>query len=49
MELDIPVEAWVERFLERRPGIEAVSLGYRAAPVPIRCTISSIATPRIVL
>jgi PIN domain nuclease of toxin-antitoxin system len=30
IELDIPVEAWVERFLER-PGIEAVSQGYRTA------------------
>jgi PIN domain nuclease of toxin-antitoxin system len=30
IELDIPMEAWVERFLER-PGIEAVSLGHRAA------------------
>ena len=28
--LDIPIEAWVERFLGR-PGIQAVPLGYRAA------------------
>jgi len=27
---DLPVEAWLDRFLER-PGIEAVPLGYRAA------------------
>lgn len=30
IDLDIPVEAWVERFLTR-PGIEAVPLGHRAA------------------
>lgn len=30
IDLDIPVEAWVRRFLER-PGIEAVPLGHRAA------------------
>jgi PIN domain nuclease of toxin-antitoxin system len=30
IELDIPVEAWVSRFLER-PGIEAVPLGHRTA------------------
>jgi PIN domain nuclease of toxin-antitoxin system len=30
IELDIPMEAWVERFLER-PGIEAVPVGHRAA------------------
>jgi PIN domain nuclease of toxin-antitoxin system len=30
IELDLPVEAWVERFLDR-PGIEAVPLGHRAA------------------
>jgi PIN domain nuclease of toxin-antitoxin system len=30
IELDIPVEAWVERFLDR-PGAEAVALGHRAA------------------
>jgi len=30
IEPDIPVEAWVERF-PARPGIEAVSPGYRAA------------------
>jgi PIN domain nuclease of toxin-antitoxin system len=30
IDLDIPVEAWIERFLER-PGIEAVPLGHRAA------------------
>ena len=30
IELDIPVEAWIERFLER-PGIEAMLLDYRAA------------------
>lgn len=30
IDLDIPVEAWIERFLDR-PGIEAVPLGYRAA------------------
>jgi len=30
VELDIPIEAWVERFLDR-PGIEAVPLSYRAA------------------
>ncbi len=28
--LDLPVEAWTERFLSR-PGVEAVPLGYRAA------------------
>jgi PIN domain nuclease of toxin-antitoxin system len=30
IELDLPAEAWVERFLDR-PGIESVPLGYRAA------------------
>lgn len=30
IELDLPAEAWVERFLDR-PGIEAVPLGFRAA------------------
>ena len=30
IDLDIPVDAWIERFLDR-PGIEAVPLGYRAA------------------
>lgn len=30
IDLDVPVEAWVERFLGR-PGIEAVPLGHRAA------------------
>jgi PIN domain nuclease of toxin-antitoxin system len=30
IDLDIPVEAWVERFLDR-PGIEAVPLSHRAA------------------
>lgn len=30
IDLDIPVEAWIERFVDR-PGIEAVPLGYRAA------------------
>ena len=30
IDLDIPVEAWVERFIER-PGVEAVPLGHRAA------------------
>jgi PIN domain nuclease of toxin-antitoxin system len=30
IDLDIPIEAWVERFLDR-PGIEAVPLGHRAA------------------
>ena len=30
IELDLPAQAWVERFLDR-PGIEAVPLGYRAA------------------
>jgi PIN domain nuclease of toxin-antitoxin system len=30
IELDLPAEAWVERFLDR-PGIEAVPLGHRAA------------------
>jgi PIN domain nuclease of toxin-antitoxin system len=30
IDLDIPVEAWIERFLER-PGIEAMPLDYRAA------------------
>lgn len=30
IDLDIPVEAWIERFL-RRPGIEAVPLDCRAA------------------
>lgn len=30
IELDCPVEAWVERFL-MRPGIEAAPLGHRAA------------------
>jgi PIN domain nuclease of toxin-antitoxin system len=28
--LDLPIEAWVTRFLER-PGLEPVPLGYRAA------------------
>lgn len=30
IDLDLPVEAWLERFLDR-PGIEAAPLGYRAA------------------
>lgn len=30
IDLDIPVEAWIERFLER-PGIEAAPLGHQAA------------------
>ena len=30
IELDLPAEAWVERFLDR-PGIDIVPLGYRAA------------------
>jgi PIN domain nuclease of toxin-antitoxin system len=30
IELDVPIEAWVKRFLER-PGIEPVPLGYVAA------------------
>ena len=30
IDLDIPVEAWIERFLGR-PGIEAAALGHRAA------------------
>jgi PIN domain nuclease of toxin-antitoxin system len=30
IELDSPVEAWIDRFLDR-PGIEAVPLGHRAA------------------
>jgi PIN domain nuclease of toxin-antitoxin system len=30
IELDLPVEQWLERFLDR-PGIEVVPLGYRAA------------------
>jgi PIN domain nuclease of toxin-antitoxin system len=30
IDLDIPVEAWINRFLER-PGIEAVPLGHQAA------------------
>ena len=30
IELDLPVEQWVERFLDR-PGTEIVPLGYRAA------------------
>ncbi|MGH7056751.1 MAG: type II toxin-antitoxin system VapC family toxin [Acetobacteraceae bacterium] len=30
VDLDVPVAAWIERFLER-PGVEAVPLGYRAA------------------
>ena len=30
IDLDLPVEAWIERFLQR-PGIEAVPLGHRAA------------------
>ena len=30
VDLDVAVEAWVERFLQR-PGIEAASLGHRAA------------------
>lgn len=30
IELDLPIEGWVARFLER-PGIEAVPLGHRAA------------------
>lgn len=30
IDLDVPVEAWMERFLDR-PGVEAVPLGYHAA------------------
>ena len=30
IDLDVPIEAWVRRFLER-PGIESVPLGHRAA------------------
>lgn len=30
LELDVPVEAWISRFLER-PGIVSVALGHRAA------------------
>lgn len=30
IDLDIPVEAWIERFLDR-PGIEAVPLSHHAA------------------
>jgi PIN domain nuclease of toxin-antitoxin system len=30
IELDVPVDAWVQRFLDR-PGIEATPLGHRAA------------------
>ena len=30
VDLDVPVDAWVERFLDR-PGVEAVPLSYRAA------------------
>ena len=30
IELDVPVAAWIERFLDR-PGIEAVPLGHQAA------------------
>jgi len=30
IELDVPIEAWIERFLER-PGIEAVPLGHGPA------------------
>ena len=30
IDLDRPIEAWVERFLDR-PGVEAVPLGHRAA------------------
>jgi PIN domain nuclease of toxin-antitoxin system len=30
IDLDLPVEAWIDRFLNR-PGIEPVALGYRAA------------------
>jgi PIN domain nuclease of toxin-antitoxin system len=30
IELDVPVEAWIERFLGR-PGVEAAPLSYRAA------------------
>lgn len=30
IELDVPVAAWIDRFVER-PGIEAVPLGHRAA------------------
>jgi PIN domain nuclease of toxin-antitoxin system len=30
VDLDLPVEAWIERFLDR-PGVEAVPLGYEAA------------------
>src|SRR5271165_6770694 len=30
IDLDIAIEGWVERFLDR-PGIEAVALGHRAA------------------
>jgi PIN domain nuclease of toxin-antitoxin system len=30
IDLDSPVDAWIERFL-KRPGVEGVSLGHRAA------------------
>jgi PIN domain nuclease of toxin-antitoxin system len=30
IDLDIPVEAWIERFLQR-PGVEPVALSHRAA------------------
>jgi PIN domain nuclease of toxin-antitoxin system len=30
IDLDVPIEAWIERFLER-PGIETAPLGHRAA------------------
>lgn len=35
IELDCPVEAWMERFLGR-PGVEAVPLGHRAASLSYR-------------
>ncbi|MBX9845724.1 MAG: hypothetical protein K2Z80_28360 [Xanthobacteraceae bacterium] len=47
IDLDIPVAAWVRRFLER-PGIEAVPVGHRAQrPAAINCTTSSTAIRRI--
>jgi PIN domain nuclease of toxin-antitoxin system len=35
IDLDVPVEAWVERFVER-PGVEATPLGHRAAALSYR-------------
>ena len=45
IDLDIPVAAWIERFLDC-PGIEAVPLGHQAASAAISCIISNIAIRR---